>query len=134
LKKANPAFNGSCQEWYGTYLAGIQGAVRLIPDKVPPGLESRAHQYLANYAYQSKKLVDAQDKKDFFDSVQIPPTGTSRGDFLQAPCNHVFRHLIEIWSKMWQAWQARSSLSALIPDWDLNTGIDRGTGSLAFWP
>ncbi|HJX64238.1 MAG TPA: zinc dependent phospholipase C family protein [Polyangia bacterium] len=134
LKKVDPAFDGSCIEWYGVYLSGIHGAVTLIPQKVPPPLVPTAHKYLANYAYQSEKDIDAKDNADFYDGIVLPLPGAPRGTFLYDACDRVLQHLIPLWNSMWQAKQTKTSLAGLIPDWNLNTGMDSTTGKLAFWP
>jgi len=129
LKTAYPGFDGSCPDWYGTYLAGVH-----VATTQSAAMASGLHFLLNTYVYRHVKDIDAKDRADFYDNVVVPNPPGKRGKFKPDVFDRGVRRLIELWRQMWTCWQTKTSIGALIPDWDLNSGKDIATGKLAFWP
>jgi hypothetical protein len=80
------------------------------------------------YTYPELKGISDVDKHEFFDSPLIPPHGAGlRAPFMPAIFDRAVANVRKFWIDAWKCRQAKTSLKGVIPDWNLNTGMNRDT-------
>ena len=112
---AGPGVN--CREWYVTYSAGFEVATNL----------SRVA--INGYVYPKATDITPADRADFYDSVILPVPAGTQASFRAMVFDLALRRLTRIWQQMWTCLNdgQPGGIDALIPDWDLNNGKNRGT-------
>lgn len=122
------------ESWADVYIAGLDAG------EPGPGGNGRLVRYLSRhikgldrYVYQradALKNEQPQAVRDYFEAVALPGGGT--GSFRTEGFDRSVANLLKVWNQLWTADWNCMALSAILLDWNLDTGCDP-EGRMTFW-
>ncbi|MFH2045050.1 MAG: zinc dependent phospholipase C family protein [Pseudomonadota bacterium] len=69
--------------------------------------------------------------KKYYTSVQLPNGQT--GSFREQGFDHAVKNLVTVWSKIERSLFSTENIANIIPNWNLDTGIDQDTEIRTYW-
>lgn len=96
---------------------------------------ARAFRHLGSgFIYRTKTNLKRNAKDliaKYYTEVNLP-NGRS-GDFRKDGFDYAVSNLVQVWSRMYQFVYTSNNIANIIPNWNLDTGIDQNTQQCTYW-
>jgi len=87
-----------------------------------------------DYAYRTYSDITKNSPelvKKYYSDIQLPNGMT--GSFLKHGFEYAARNLVAVWSKIERSLFSTENISSIIPNWNLDTGVDQDSAVRTYW-
>ncbi|MFB3885136.1 MAG: zinc dependent phospholipase C family protein [Thermodesulfobacteriota bacterium] len=88
----------------------------------------------ASLIYKTSEEIEKeypQDYLKYFKEVRLP--GASKGPFKEAAFEKAMDNVISAWKKLYEGLKSEIVVSQIVKNWNLDTGVDMGSGEVTYW-
>jgi hypothetical protein len=86
------------------------------------------------YAYRTYRDITKNSPelvKKYYSNIQLP--NGMAGSFRKDGFEHAVRNLVAVWSKMERSLFSTENIADIIPNWNLDTGVDQDSAIRTYW-
>jgi len=92
------------------------------------------HMEVISYIYQTYADITTNSSdlvKQFYSEISLPNGLT--GSFCKDGFEYAVKNLVSVWSKIDRALFSNDNIIDIVPNWNLDTGVDQNTGIRTYW-